>query len=107
MPIPQQKQQISEQEYLDGELLSEVKHEFIDGSVYAMAGASADHGRIAGNLFVAFLHHLRKQKSSCEPFQADMKVKTGTKYFYPDVLISCEQEENDYYRNAPLLIVEV
>ncbi|MCI5195694.1 MAG: Uma2 family endonuclease [Candidatus Electrothrix sp. AW5] len=107
MPIPQQKQQISEQEYLDGELLSEVKHEFIDGSVYAMAGASADHGRIAGNLFAAFLHHLRKQKSPCEPFQADMKVKTGTKYFYPDVLISCEQEENDYYRNAPLLIVEV
>mgnify|MGYP000653402417 CR=1 FL=1 len=41
MPIPQQKQQISEQEYLDGELLSEVKHEFIDGSVYAMAGARA------------------------------------------------------------------
>ncbi len=107
MPIPQQKQQISEQEYLDGELLSEVKHEFIDGSVYAMAGASADHGRIAGNLFAAFLHHLRKQKSPCEPFQADMKVKTGTKYFYPDILISCEQEENDYYRNAPLLIVEV
>ncbi|WYD79584.1 MAG: Uma2 family endonuclease [Candidatus Electrothrix gigas] len=107
MPIPQQKQQISEQEYLDGELFSEVKHEFIDGSVYAMAGASADHGRIAGNLFAAFLRHLRKQKSPCEPFQADMKVKTGTKYFYPDILISCEQEENDYYRNAPLLIVEV
>ena len=47
------KQEISEQEYLDGELISEVKHEFIDGVVYAMAGASADHGRIAGNLFAA------------------------------------------------------
>ena len=61
MPLPQQQpqQQISEQEYLDGELLSEVKHEFIDGSVYAMAEASADHGRIAGNLFAAFLSHLQ------------------------------------------------
>ncbi|XOF34342.1 MAG: Uma2 family endonuclease [Candidatus Electrothrix sp. YB6] len=109
MPLPQQEpeQQISEQEYLDGELLSDVKHEFIDGSVYAMAGASADHGRIAGNLFAAFLRHLQEQKSPCEPFLADMKVKTGNKFFYPDVLISCEQEENDYYRNAPLLIVEV
>jgi len=109
MPLPQQQpqQQISEQEYLDGELLSEVKHEFIDGSVYAMAGASADHGRIAGNLFAAFLRHLQEGKSPCEPFLADMKVKTGKKFFYPDVLISCEQEENDYYRNAPLLIVEV
>lgn len=109
MPLPQQQpqQQISEQEYLDGELLSDVKHEFIDGSVYAMAGASADHGRIAGNLFAAFLRHLQERKSPCEPFLADMKVKTGNKFFYPDVLISCEQEENDYYRNAPVLIVEV
>jgi len=109
MPLPQQQQQqqISEQEYLDGELLSDVKHEFIDGSVYAMAGASADHGRIAGNLFAAFLRHLQEQKSPCEPFLADMKVKTGNKFFYPDVLVSCEQEESDYYRNAPLFIVEV
>ncbi|MCI5208917.1 MAG: Uma2 family endonuclease, partial [Candidatus Electrothrix sp. ATG2] len=109
MPLPQQQpeQQISEQEYLDGELVSEVKHEFIDGSVYAMAGASADHGRIAGNLFAAILRHLQEGKTPCEPFLADMKVKTGKKFFYPDVLVSCEQEENDYYRNAPLLIVEV
>ncbi len=109
MPLLQQQleQQISEQEYLDGELLSDVKHEFIDGSVYAMAGASADHGRIAGNLFAAFLRHLQGRNSPCEPFQADMKVKTGKKFFYPDVLVACEQEENDYYRNAPLLIVEV
>lgn len=109
MPLPRQQpqQQISEQEYLDGELLSEVKHEFIDGAVYAMAGASADHGRIAGNLFAAFLRHLQESKSPCEPFLADMKVKTGNKFFYPDVLVSCEQEENDYYRNAPLLIIEV
>jgi Uma2 family endonuclease len=109
MPLPQHKpaQQISEQEYLEGELLSDAKHEFIDGTVYAMAGASADHGRIAGNLFAAFLRHLQERQSPCEPFQADMKVKTGKKFFYPDVLVSCQQEENDYYRNAPLLIVEV
>ena len=109
MPLPQQQaeQEISEQEYLDGELISEVRHEFLDGVVYAMAGASADHGRIAGNLFAAFLRHLQEGKTPCEPFQADMKVKTGKKYFYPDVLVSCEQEESEYYRNAPLLIVEV
>ncbi|MGX9728795.1 MAG: Uma2 family endonuclease [Candidatus Electronema sp. VV] len=109
MPLPQHElaQQISEKEYLEGELLSDAKHEFIDGAVYAMAGASADHGRIAGNLFAAFLRHLQERKSPCEPFQADMKVKAGKKFFYPDVLVSCEQEENDYYRNAPLLIVEV
>ncbi|MGB5686583.1 MAG: Uma2 family endonuclease [Candidatus Electrothrix sp.] len=80
MPLPQQ---ISEQEYLDVERLSDVKHEFIDGSVCAMAGASADHGRIAGNLFAAFLRHLQESKSSCESFQADMKVKIGKSFFIP------------------------
>ena len=45
------KKGISEQEYLNSELLSEVKHELFEGFVYAMAGASADHGRISGNLF--------------------------------------------------------
>ncbi|MCI5125889.1 MAG: Uma2 family endonuclease [Candidatus Electrothrix sp. AR5] len=107
MPPQQPEQQISEQEYLEGELISEVRHEFIDGSVYEMAGASADHGRIAKNIFAAFLRHLQGWKSPCEPFQADMKVKTGKKFLYPDVLVSCEQEESEYYRNAPLLIVEV
>ncbi len=109
MPLQQQQQnqEISEQDYLAGELVSEVKHELIGGSVYAMAGASANHGRISGNIFAAFLQHLQNDKTSCEPFLADMKVKTGKNFFYPDVLIACEQEENEYYRNAPLIIVEV
>ena len=83
MPLPQQQPQISEQEYLDGELLSDMKHEFVDGSVYAMAGASADHGRIAGNLFAAFLRHLQERKSPSEPFLADMKIKTEKSFFIP------------------------
>ncbi|MCW5201806.1 MAG: Uma2 family endonuclease [Candidatus Electrothrix communis] len=61
-----QQQKISEYEYLSSELVSEVKHEFIDGIVYAMAAASADHGRISGNLFAAFLGHLQNQKLSCK-----------------------------------------
>ena len=84
-----------------------MKRELIEGNAYAMAGTSADHGRIAGNLFAAFLRHLQERKTPCEPFQADMKVKAGKNFFYPDVLISCEEEENEYYRNAPLIIVEV
>jgi len=64
-----QQQKISEYEYLSSELVSEVKHEFIDGIVYAMSAASADHGKISGNLFAAFLGHLQNQKSPCEFFQ--------------------------------------
>ena len=109
MPLHQQliDQEISEQEYLDGERISEVKHELIDGYVYVMAGASANHGRISGNILAAFLQHLQLKDTTCEPFSSDMKVKAGKNFFYPDVLVACEQEENEYYRNAPLIIVEV
>ena len=65
-----QQQKISEYEYLSSELVSEVKHGFIDGAVYAMAAASADHGKISGNLFATFLGHLQNQKSPCKFFQA-------------------------------------
>ena len=36
-----------------------------------------------------------------------MKVKTGKRFFYPDIVVACEKEKNDYYRNSPLIIVEV
>lgn len=39
------------QEYLDGELVSDVRHEYIDGEVYAMSGGTRNHNRIAGNIF--------------------------------------------------------
>lgn len=97
--------EISEQEYLQGELISEIKHELINGDVYAMVGASANHGRISGNLFARFLNHLKN--TSCEPFLADMKVKVAENFFYPDIIVSCEHEQNEYYRSSPLIIVEV
>lgn len=73
---------ISETEYLAAELTNDNKHEFIDGEVYAMAGASANHERITKNLARKFGNHL--ENSPCEPFGSDMKVKIGAKYFYPD-----------------------
>ena len=45
-------------DYLQGELASDIKHELIDGYVYAMAGASANHERIAGNIYRKFGNHL-------------------------------------------------
>lgn len=97
---------ISEEDYLQGELISEVKHEYIDGSVYAMAGASKNHQRIAGNIF-GELRSLLKN-TSCEPFSSDIKVKVGQAFFYPDVMVVCEDNsDNDYYAETPVIIVEV
>ena len=97
---------ISETEYLDGEHISDIKHEYIDGEVYAMSGASANHNRIAGNLYRKLGNHLDNQP--CQPYTSDMKVKIGSKFFYPDVLVDCSNlSGSSYFTESPTLLVEV
>lgn len=102
---------VSEQDYLDGELVSEVKHEYIDGFVYAMAGASEKHCLISQNISYQFGEVLRKRKSPCKIFSSDMKVRENTlsiNYFYPDVMVTCDNnDDNEYYKNSPVILVEV
>ena len=101
---------ITSEEYLAGELVSEERHEFIAGVVHAMAGASAVHNTIAVNL-VAFLHgHLRGK--SCQPFGSDMKLRLNfgadTVFYYPDGMVVCDPTDDaTYYRERPVLIIEV
>lgn len=96
---------VTEADYLSGELSSEIKHEYIDGEVYAMSGASGNHNRIAGNCFAKLHTHLIN--TPCEPFMSDMKVKIDTRYFYPDVMVLCNNQTTDYYSEQPLIIIEV
>ena len=96
---------IAEKDYLAGELQSEVRHEYIDGQVYAMSGAHKDHNRIAGEVFRILANHL--QDNPCEPYASDMKVKVGKNFFYPDVMVDCSGKEEDYYTEHPTIIVEV
>ncbi|HQV22723.1 MAG TPA: Uma2 family endonuclease, partial [Agitococcus sp.] len=106
MATAQQTQFVNEEDYLAGEQVSEIKHEYIDGRVYAMAGASHNHNLIAGNVHTAFNVHLKGKP--CRPYISDMKVQIGTKYFYPDVMIDCnELAGNSVYTNAPMILVEV
>lgn len=100
------KHEISEEEYLKGELYSDMKHELIDGEVYAMTGVSKNHERIAGNFFARLHTHL--QNSPCEPFSTDVKVKVGRNFFYPDAMVVCnDQTDNEYYTESPTILVEV
>ena len=104
--IKQHDHVITEEEYLKGELDSEIKHEYVDGYIYAMSGASKNHERIAGNVYLAYGNHLKK--SPCEPFASDIKIKTGSKFFYPDVMVVCkDQTQSEYYTESPTIIVEV
>ena len=97
---------MTEAEYLEAELASEVKHEFINGEAYAMAGAGSNHNRIALNIAGEFRNHLKG--TPCETFMADMKVRLGQDYVYPNVLVDCHPEKTDnLFVDSPVIIVEV
>ena len=97
---------ISPEEYLAGELVSEIKHEYIDGEVYAMTGTSLNHGRIVSNLTRLLGNHLAN--TPCEVFAADIKVKAQNNFFYPDLIVDCDNKNGDaYVTESPLIIVEV
>lgn len=101
---------LTEDEYLESEKTREIKHEYVDGEIYAMAGASRSHNILTSNMLFQFMSHL--DGTRCIPFSADMKVKVETqnssKFFYPDVLIASDDENgHDYYTDKPIIIVEV
>ena len=95
MSAVKNSQPLSVADYLKGELISDVKHEFIDGGIVAMAGASANHERLSGNIYRKFGNHL--EDNPCEPFGSDMKVKVASNFFYPDVIVDCDFDESEPY----------
>ena len=100
---------ISPEEYLEGEKVSPIKHEYIDGQVYAMAGASDAHVTISLNVSMLLRNHLRG--SGCRVYMADMKaqIELINRYYYPDVIVTCDarDREFEYFKCYPCLIVEV
>lgn len=98
-------------EYLENETRAEIRHEFVDGEIYDMAGASINHTRISGNAETALRLALRG--TPCEVFSRDLKVSPTNRsfYFYPDVFVICgkiefQDKRDDIVRN-PILVIEV
>lgn len=101
------KPYISVEEYLNGEQEAEVRHEYVDGQVFAQAGASDAHNLIAGNVFALLWQHTRT--TACRVYQSDMKVRVhNVTFYYPDVMVVCESAADEvYFKRRPCLIVEV
>ncbi|HIK32625.1 MAG TPA: Uma2 family endonuclease [Oscillatoriales cyanobacterium M59_W2019_021] len=98
------------EEYLEIEKISPIKHEYIQGQIVAMAGASKAHVLIVGNLSSLLLNHLRG--SGCLSYTTDMKVRLQTLgiFYYPDLAITCDDRDklsDEDYILYPKLIVEV
>ena len=99
---------LSHEEYLQGELESDVRHEFHDGLVFAMAGAGEKHNTISLNIATALRQ--KSRGTACRTFMADMKlyIPALNRFYYPDILLTCDPDDNhEYYKQRPCLIVEV
>jgi len=107
MGLAKLKTKIRIEDYLEGEETSQIKHEFIDGEVFAKASASERHHRISLNLAKRLDDHL--ENSSCQVFMAEMKLQADEKtFYYPDVFVACDQPpKSEFYREEPILIIEV
>lgn len=110
MTAQKQPESISIADYLAGEEVSDVKHEYLGGTVHAMAGANNRHNMIAVNSLLSLGSQLRGK--SCQPFNSDTKVRIEfpdhTRFYYPDALVVCHPNpENDHYQDQPVVVIEV
>ena len=102
---------LAPEEYLAFERKAIVKHEYLKGQVIAMSGASRAHSLITGDIFGELRDQLKGQR--CEVHSSDMRVRIHSinSYFYPDVVVACEEprfEDNvfDTLLN-PRVVIEV
>lgn len=98
------------EQYLDLERTSEVRHEYLDGLVYALAGGTAAHSRLTANVIASL--HAALRASPCGVYTSDTKVRvTATRFVYPDASVGCRGVERtdrgDEWLTAPVLVVEV
>jgi Uma2 family endonuclease len=95
--------------FLAWDATQSVKHEFVRGEVFAMAGVHEAHAIVSGNLYTALRQHLKG--SPCRTFFADMKlrVEAADAFFYPDVLVTCSAADaaDPLIKREPVLVVEV
>ena len=80
---------ITEEEYREGEEISTVKHEWLDGVVYAMAGRTYNHTKIAGNVHFAAQAALKGKPYEAHNSEQRVKIESNGQEVYPDTVIFC------------------
>ncbi len=112
MGLAKQKPKLhTSEEYLEMERDSEVRHEYLDGEIFEMAGTNRRHNVISINLIRLIGNQILDRE--CNVYGSDMRVKIlqANSYTYPDVVVICgeelfEDETEDTLIN-PMLIIEV
>ena len=110
MPAPLKQEFVPFNDYLEGEHLADLRHEYVFGTVFAMSEGTTAHSRIGSNLMIELGGQLRGK--DCQPYNSDLKIRIsfpeGEIAYYPDLSIICElgPPEQTYQEN-PIVIFEV
>ncbi|NEP89246.1 MAG: Uma2 family endonuclease [Okeania sp. SIO2C2] len=106
---PQDYQKMSPEEYLEWEAKQEFRHEYVDGEVLAMTGGSLPHNDIALNFYTALRPHVRQRGCRVNVSDAQVQDAKNNRYFYPDLVISCNPDDvkSRKFIEHPKVIVEV
>lgn len=108
MAFALKKATLSPENYLAAEAESQVKHEYVDGQVFVMAGASERHKRIAMN--IAFHLRAASRGTPCGAFMSNMKLRIAAvnTFYYPDVMLNCDEaDKHPIQKTAPCIVAEV
>ena len=109
MGLPAEKALFSAEDYLHWEAGQAIRHEYLDGEVFAMAGAEDRHVTVSGNVYIALRQHL--SGTPCRTYMADMKlrVEAANSFHYPDVMVTCSaaDAQDRLVKREPRLLVEV
>ena len=97
--------EITVDEYLEAEDGADIRHEYIHGEVFALAGGSVTHNVICANV-VRLLGNAAAE-SGCRVYGSNMKLRVEDRFYYPDAMVVCEPPADDFYETSPCVIVEV
>ena len=103
----------SESEYLSLDNSAQIKYEYINGQIIAMAGASPEHNQIQGNIIGSLWNQIRSGNKNCDALGSDQRLRAtldkDNSYTYPDVAMFCDEftERDGATLTNPVLIVEI
>jgi Uma2 family endonuclease len=100
------KTKLTEAEYLELEHQSEVRHEFIDGRMLEMPGASKTHARIITNITLALAPKAHERDCRYVSEGGQLRSEQG-RFYYPDVMVACLESTDSHVEDGPCFLLEV
>jgi len=107
--IPQAPQKMTVEEYLEWEAQQEIRHEYVNGEVFAMTGSTIPHNDLALNFYRNLYPHLRSRGCRMNVSDVKLQVSFQSRYYYPDVIVSYDPQDMNSrtFIQNPKIIVEV